>query len=45
MALRKSLETASRAVTDATAKDIIKAAKSGLSDKAQPIQRVSADVS
>ncbi|KAF8333580.1 ARM repeat-containing protein [Cantharellus anzutake] len=43
-ALQKSLETASRAVTDATAKDIIKTARSGLSDKALPIQRVSADI-
>ena len=44
MALRKSLSTAGRAVSDAQMKDILKNARNGLSDKALPIQRAAADV-
>ncbi|KAJ7582455.1 clathrin-coated vesicle protein, partial [Mycena floridula] len=44
LALRKSIETAKRAVTDSVLRDIIKQMKSGLSDKCLPVQRASAEV-
>jgi hypothetical protein len=44
LVLSKSLRTTARALSDATVKDIIKQAKNGLSDKALPVQRVSAEV-
>lgn len=43
-ALHKALCTASRALTDSSAKDIIKQMKAALLDKALPIQRAAADV-
>jgi hypothetical protein len=44
VALRKSLTTAKKAVTDAVSKDIIKQIKSGLNDKSLPVQRAATDV-
>ncbi|KAF9492742.1 hypothetical protein BDN71DRAFT_1509192 [Pleurotus eryngii] len=43
-ALRKSLNSAKRAVTDASAKGIIKQMRNGLTDKCMPVQRASAEV-
>lgn len=45
VALRKSIATAGRAITDSAMKDVLKQAKSALSDKALPVQRAAADVS
>lgn len=44
VALRKSLSTAKKAVTETVSKDIIKQMKLGLSDKALPVQRAATDV-
>ncbi|KDQ26244.1 hypothetical protein PLEOSDRAFT_160829 [Pleurotus ostreatus PC15] len=44
VALQKSLNSAKRAVTDASAKDIIKQMRNGLTDKCMPVQRASAEV-
>ncbi|KAF9499159.1 clathrin-coated vesicle protein [Pleurotus eryngii] len=44
VALRKSLNSAKRAVTDASGKDIIKQMRNGLTDKCMPVQRASAEV-
>lgn len=44
VALRKSLFSAKRAVTDSTVKDIIKQMRSALVDKCYPVQRASAEV-
>jgi HEAT repeat-containing protein 5 len=44
LALRKSMTTAKRAITDSLAKDILKQTKYGLYDKSLAIQRVSAEV-
>ncbi|KAF8074912.1 clathrin-coated vesicle protein, partial [Lyophyllum atratum] len=44
MALRKSLTTAKRAVTDAASKDILKQMRNGLTDKSLPVQRAAASV-
>ncbi|KAG9219717.1 hypothetical protein CCMSSC00406_0010180 [Pleurotus cornucopiae] len=42
--LRKSLNSAKRAVTDASAKNPIKQMRNGLTDKCMPVQRASAEV-
>ncbi|GLB35175.1 putative clathrin-coated vesicle protein [Lyophyllum shimeji] len=44
LALRKSLTTAKRAVTDAASKDIMKQMRNALSDKSLPVQRAAASV-
>ena len=44
VALRKSLTTAKKAVTDGVSKDIIKQMKSALNDKSLPVQRAATDV-
>jgi hypothetical protein len=44
VALRKSLMTAKKAVTDSVSKDIIKQMKSGINDKSLPVQRAATDV-
>ncbi|KAF8966949.1 clathrin-coated vesicle protein [Flammula alnicola] len=44
MALYKALTTAKRAVTDASAKDILKQMKSALTDKSLPVQRAASQV-
>ncbi|KAF4596046.1 hypothetical protein EYR38_007418 [Pleurotus pulmonarius] len=44
VALRTSLNSAKRAVTDASAKDILKQMRNGLTDKSMPVQRASAEV-
>ena len=44
MALQKSLGTAKKAVTEAVSRDIIKQMKSGITDKALPVQRAAAEV-
>ncbi|KAJ7604033.1 clathrin-coated vesicle protein [Roridomyces roridus] len=43
-ALQKSLTTASRAVTDAAFKDVVKQMRSALTDKSLPVQRGAAEV-
>ncbi|KZW00275.1 clathrin-coated vesicle protein [Exidia glandulosa HHB12029] len=42
--LRKTLTTASRALTDSTTKDVSKQSRNYLSDKALPVQRAAAEV-
>ncbi|KAG6906802.1 hypothetical protein DXG01_012050 [Tephrocybe rancida] len=44
VALRKSLTTAKRAVTDSALKDILKQMRNGLVDKSLPVQREAANV-
>ncbi|PPQ91330.1 hypothetical protein CVT25_003770 [Psilocybe cyanescens] len=44
IALSKSLTTAKRAVTDATCRDIVKQAKSGLTDKSLAVQRAACQI-
>ncbi|RDB24443.1 HEAT repeat-containing protein 5B [Hypsizygus marmoreus] len=44
VALRKSLTTAKRAVTDAATKDILKQMRNALTDKCLPVQRAAASV-
>ncbi|KAI5117719.1 hypothetical protein M0805_001805 [Coniferiporia weirii] len=44
VALRKSLVTAGKAVTDSVMKDILKQSKQALADKSLPVQRAAADI-
>ncbi|KAG5643615.1 hypothetical protein DXG03_000582 [Asterophora parasitica] len=44
VALRKSLTTAKRAVTDAALRDVLKQMRNGLGDKSLPVQREAASV-
>jgi hypothetical protein len=44
IALKKSIKTARKAVTDASFKDVLKSMKSGLGDKSFPVQRAAAEV-
>ncbi|KAL0960465.1 hypothetical protein HGRIS_005508 [Hohenbuehelia grisea] len=44
IALCKALSTAKRAVPDATARDIVKQMRNGLTDKCLPVQRAATDV-